>query len=132
MRYLTASLLSVMALALAGCSTIDHLKDATFSKDPEITNIVGEVWKVETSRPIDVRPEAITDHLMDRARAQCENRKLVMLPIRGNVTNDGRHGWMEFRCQAPLNYQPEYQGLRGFFSLGDDDDKKVDPDARKK
>ena len=129
MRYFTACLLSTVALGLAGCSSLENFAQ---TNDPDIENVVGEVWKVQTSRPVDVRPEMITDHLMDRARRKCESRKLVMLPIRGNVATNGREGWMEFRCQAPLNYQPEYQGLRAFFNLDDDDGEEVDPDARKK
>ena len=100
MRYFTACLLSTVALGLAGCSSLENLAQ---TNDPDIENVVGEVWKVQTSRPVDVRPEMITDHLMDRARRKCESRKLVMLPIRGNVATNGREGWMEFRCQAPLN-----------------------------
>ncbi len=130
MRYLTASTLALVALTLAGCSTLDKL-GAAAPNDGEITNVVGEVWKVHTTRPVDVRPETITDHLMDRAREHCERRHLTMLPVRGNVTVNGRDGWLEFRCQQPLNYQPEYKGLTGFFKI-DDDDKPVDPDARKK
>ncbi len=125
MRHTTVTVLAALTLSLVGCAAVNSLKDATAFTSPEITNVVGEVWKIHTTRPVDVRPETVTDHLMDRAREHCERREMTMLPVRGNVTTDGRDGWMEFRCQQPLNYQPEYKGLSAIFSIDDEDDDKM-------
>ena len=48
MRYFTACLLSTVALGLAGCSSLENLAQ---TNDPDIENVVGEVWKVQTLAP---------------------------------------------------------------------------------
>ena len=120
----TAFVPLMLGVALvSGCSSMSGVTN-TFFHDQSITNIVGEVWEVRTTRPVPVRASTITDFLMERASHHCEARKLVMLPIRGHVKDDGTEGRLEFRCQQPLNYQSEYKGLSAIFNIGDDEDDK--------
>lgn len=107
-------------LLLVGCSSLSTLP---LPHNTTITNVVGEVWRIDSTRKIAGRSEAMTDLLNEMATSHCARRGMTALPLRGTVSSDGTKGWMEFRCQHPNNYQPEYQGLMGHFSLDEEDEK---------
>jgi hypothetical protein len=121
----TLTLCAAAALVLlSGCQSFD-LESLKPMNEPEdyvgrgekITNVVGNVWRIEATGTYDRTATQLADHLNEEARRFCDSKGWGMLPGQGSTTDGSRDekrpttGWLEFTCQAPIDYRPEYKGI---------------------
>ena len=86
---------ALAALLLSGCEALQEERQNFLDREEKITNVVGNVWRIEAVWP---------GH------------------VEGNRKKDGSRpasAWLEFRCQPGLDYRPEYKGLTGTFEIDD-------------
>ncbi len=116
---------ALAALLLSGCGSLKEEARDILNRQETLTNVVGNVWRIEAVWPGYVEGNHVADHLSERARAHCGAKHMAMLPLNGSSTNGLKDGsrpasaWLEFRCQAGLDYRPEYKGLTGTFQVED-------------
>lgn len=127
---LAAGAVAVLALA-AGCTQLKEQHSSFMNRTESITNVVGNVWRIQASWPNTKSAKQLSEHLYDRAQRFCGGDDQGMMPLTGS-TNDGSGdakrpatGWLEFRCAHPEKVEREYQGITLHFDeLLDEDDKK--------
>ena len=116
---------ALAALLLSGCEALQKERQNFLDREEKITNVVGNVWRIEAVWPGHVEGNRLADHLHERARMHCDRHHMAMLPVNGSSTNGTKDGsrpasaWLEFRCQPGLDYRPEYKGLTGTFEIDD-------------
>lgn len=114
---------ALAAVALTGCQTIKDEHQKILNRDETMTNIVGNVWRIDAKWPGVHQSNRLVEHLAEKARQHCAKDGKGMLPLRGASTNGTQDGkkpataWLEFRCQNPLDYRPEYKGIMGSFEV---------------
>ena len=108
-----------------GCEALQEERQNFLDREEKITNVVGNVWRIEPSGPDTSRATASPTTSMNAARMHCDRQHMAMLPVNGSSTNGKKDGsrpasaWLEFRCQPGLDYRPEYKGLTGTFEIDD-------------
>ena len=113
---------ALAAVALSGCQAIKEENDNIRGREEVLTNVIGNVWRIDAKWPGVHQPNQLVEHIAEQARRHCAKDGKGMLPIRGSNANGSRDGtkpataWLEFRCQNPLDYRPEYKGLTGSFT----------------
>lgn len=116
---------ALAAILLSGCEALHEERQNYLDREEKITNVVGNVWRIEAVWPGYIEGNRLADHLHERARSHCGDRGMAMLPVNGSSTNGTKDGkrpasaWLEFRCQAGLGYRPEYKVLTGSFAIDD-------------
>ena len=120
-RLLILSSALTALFGLTACQTLQDEHQKYLDREENITNVVGNVWRIEATWPHVKESRQLSEPLYDKARAFCERDELGMLPLSGTV-EDGSgdatkpaHGWLEFRCQSGLKYRPEYKGMTFHF-----------------
>ena len=105
------------ALFLSGCQAINEKRAQIDSREETLTNVVGQVWRLDAQWPGVVLTNDLTEHLYNKGLKHCHEQGLGFLAIRGASTEgkaDGSHpasAWLEYRCQRALDYRPEYKGI---------------------
>ena len=114
---------ALAAVALTGCQTIKDEHQKILNRDETMTNVVGNVWRIDAKWPGVHQSNRLVEHLAEKARQHCAKDGKGMLPLRGASTNGTQDGkkpataWLELRCQNPLDYRPEYKGIMGSFEV---------------
>ena len=79
-------LLSLVALtALTGCQAIQEESRNFAGREERLSNVVGNVWRLDFKWPGNVRATQINEALQQRARDICQREELGMLPLSGAV-----------------------------------------------
>lgn len=105
-KSLTAPIL-LSLVALTGCQAIQEESRNFAGREERLSNVVGNVWRLDFKWPGSVRATQINEALQQRARDICQREELGMLPLSGAVDahEDGSApstAWLEFRCQRPV------------------------------
>ena len=101
---------ALAALLLSGCEALQEERQNFLDREEKITNVVGNVWRIEAVWPGHVEGNRLADHLHERARMHCDRQHMAMLPVNGSSTNGKKDGsrpasaWLEFRCQPYPKY----------------------------
>lgn len=106
------------ALALAGCQTAQAPMEKNIGGVHEkITNVVGNIWRIDAEWPADRANRFMGDALRGKASSFCARKDMGMIPLSGTVSDgDEASGaphkaWLEFRCAAGQKVEREYKGL---------------------
>ena len=108
---------ALTALLLTGCQAISEKQAQFDSREEILTNVVGQVWHLEAKWPGVVQTNRLTEHLYAKGMKHCDQQGYGFLAIKGASTEGAEDGskpataWLEYRCQQPLNYRPEYKGI---------------------
>lgn len=108
---------ALAAILLTGCQTISEKQALYDSREEMLTNIVGQVWRIEAKWPGVVQTNRLTEHLYAQGMKHCDRQGFGFLAIKGSSSAGSEDGskpataWLEYRCQQPLNYRPEYKGI---------------------
>ena len=116
---------ALAALLLTGCQSLKEEHSQYLNREEKITNVVGQVWRIDAKWPGDFQSRELSEHLYESAMQFCGKNGMGMMPLRGSASDgkkDGTRpaeGWLEFRCDRALNYRPEYKGITGTFNPED-------------
>lgn len=118
----------VAAALLAGCGTIREEQTHIKNRTENVTNVVGNIWRIEASWPGTKLATKLTEHLHTRAQQFCGKRGMGMLPLSG-ASSDGSgdeakpaEGWLEFRCQQGVKVESTYDGIHAHIDAEDLDE----------
>ena len=78
---------ALAALLLSGCEALQEERQNFLDREEKITNVVGNVWRIEAVWPGHVEGNRLADHLHERARMHCDRQHMAMLPVNGSSTN---------------------------------------------
>ena len=108
---------ALAALLLTGCQAISEKQAQYDNREETLTNIVGQVWRIDAKWPGTVQTNKLTEHLYTKGMKHCDSQGFGFLAIKGASTEGTEDGskpataWLEYRCQRPLDYRPEYKGI---------------------
>ena len=117
---------ALAALLLSGCEALQEERQNFLDREEKITNVVGNVWRIEAVWPGHVEGNRLADHLPMNAPACTATASTwpccpstVPRPTARRTAAVPASAWLEFRCQPGLDYRPEYKGLTGTFEIDD-------------
>ena len=106
---------ALAALLLSGCEALQEERQNFLDREEKITNVVGNVWRIEAVWPGHVEGNRLADHLHERARMHCDRQHMAMLPVNGSSTNgeqDGMEGCLSVPGRYGMVKRPEFVRLR--------------------
>lgn len=83
---------ALAAILLSGCEALHEERQNYLDREEKITNVVGNVWRIEAVWPGYIEGNRLADHLHERARSHCGDRGMAMLPVNGSSTNGTKDG----------------------------------------
>ena len=75
------------ALLRSVCLALLYVRQYFLDREEKITNVVGNVWRIEAVWPGHVEGNRLADHLHERARMHCDRQHMAILPVNGSSTN---------------------------------------------
>lgn len=113
---------------LAGCETIREEQSHYQNRSQDITNVVGNIWRIKASWPGTKSPQKLVEHLQTQAQQYCGSQGMGMLPLYGSSEEGSGDAakpataWLEFRCQKGVHVESTYDGIHMHYDLDELDE----------